>query len=182
MPALAVAFDWIAQLAEHARLILAADQLLESLALLGGKLTRDDDLEMDDQVAVAAAPHARQALAAEHRRLARLGPGRHADLLEPIQDRHLDLATKRGAERRDLLLEMQVGLVANEQLVCLHSHHHVEIALGTASRPRLAFADQAQPRAVFNAGRDIDAELTAPLHPARSVAGRAWVGHGLPRP
>src|SRR5258708_13300221 len=70
---------------------------------------------------------------------------------------------------------MQVGAVTLEELVVRQRQENIEIAGRSAADAGLAFAGEPDPRAVFDALRDVDRQGAVARHPSRSCAGRTGV-------
>src|SRR5690606_11434685 len=114
----------------------------------------DDD--MAEQVAVADAADALDALAAQAEDLAGLGFGRDLEARNTVQRGDLDLAAKRGDGDADRHLAMQVIVVALEHTVFLEVHLDVEIAAGAAVDAGLTFAAETDAIAFIDTRRNFD--------------------------
>ena len=70
---------------------------------------------------------------------------------------------------------MQVGAIALEELVRRQRQENVEIAGRAAADAGLAFAGEANARAVFDALRNVDRQRAVARHAARARAGRTGI-------
>src|ERR1700743_1231754 len=91
-----------------------------------------------------------------------------------MQDRHLDRAAVDRLGDRDRHGYLEVAVVEPaEDRGRGHFRGHVEIAVGTAARARLAFAGEPDAGAVFDPGGDVDFVALALLGRAGALAGGA---------
>src|SRR5258708_6415558 len=70
---------------------------------------------------------------------------------------------------------MQIGAIALEELVVRQRQENIEIAGRATADAGLAFTGEPDPRAVFDALRDVDRQGAVARHPSRSCAGRTGV-------
>ncbi len=115
-------------------------QFLEQFLLALGQVDWGFHHDMALQVAVYAAAHSLDALAAQAEHLAGLGFRRDLDLGVAVQRRDLDFATQRCRGEADRHFAVQVVMVALENRVCFDLDHHVEVARRTAIDTGFAFA------------------------------------------
>src|SRR6185436_11331482 len=132
-------------------------------------------------VAAAAVGQPLRALATQALDRAGLGPARHAQLLGPVQRRHLDVRAADRLGDRDRHFDLEVVALAPEHRRLLDARDHVEIAGGAAAQAGLALAGQPDPRALLDAGGDVDLVLLEVAHPALAVAGVAGMLDDRPR-
>src|SRR6202000_1091658 len=147
---------------------------VDRLALLLVQVFRDLDLQPVADVALALAFGLRRALAAQAGDRPVFGPRRDFDLFRAMQDRHLDRAAVDRLGDRDRHGYLEVAVVEPaEDRGRGHFRGHVEIAVGTAARARLAFAGEPDAGAVFDPGGDVDFVALALLGRAGALAGGA---------
>ena len=95
---------------------------------------------------------------------------------------HHHLAAERRLHHGDRHLAEQVGAVALEERMRLGRDEDVEIARRAAARAGLAFARQADARAVFDAGGDVDGQRALARDAAGAAADRARIVDRLAAP
>ena len=112
-------------------------------------------------------------LPAQPEHVAVLAAGRHLELRDAVQDRHVHLGPERrlGEGQRERAVELVA--LAREEGVLAHVEDDVEIARRAAGQAPFALAGDAHLRALVDAGRD--AHLERPLlgHAALARAGLA---------
>src|SRR4051794_21862473 len=155
-------------------------ELLDELALLARQTPRRDDVGDDAQV--AAAPRAaqpRHAVAAHDEHLARLRAGRDVDLHLAVERRRRQLRPQRRQRRGDVEHGDEVVAVAQEALVGLDAHEHVQVARRPTALAGVTAPAEPDPLAVGDAARHVDAQR-APAHLApAAVAVLARLGGHL---
>src|SRR4051794_17764229 len=147
--------------------------------MLGVEARGDVDDEPVVDVAPALAAELWRALAAQPLHRAVVRAGRHAQALAAVQRRHLDLgaADRLGDRERDL--DLDVVALAPEDRAVLDVRHDEQVAGRAVVRPGRALAREPDPRALADAGRDVDAVALRRAHDALAVARRARVlDHG----
>ena len=109
-----------------------------------------------------------------------LRAGRDLELVPALEGRNVDLRAQRRLGEGDGDLAEHLGVLAHEDGVLLHVHHHVEVAGGAAVIAGLALADQPHPRAGVDAGGDLHRERGLRLVPAHA-RGSECRGRRAPR-
>src|SRR5262249_57429628 len=92
----------------------------------------------------------------------RLAAGGDLELARPVEDRHLDLGAQRELRERDGQVAVEVGALADEQIVLGEAHQHVQVPgrpAVTSSRP---LAGEAHLHAVLDAGGGPDPPYSLP--------------------
>src|SRR5262245_15326774 len=77
---------------------------------------------------------------------------------------------------------MQVGTVALEERMCGNREENVQVTCRTAAHASLAFAREANARAILDAGRDVDRQRAIARGAADPAAGRARIVDHLTAP
>ena len=95
--------------------------------------------------------------------------------LAAVDRAHPDFAAERRLHHRDRHAAEKIGAVALIEGMRLRRDENVEIAGRPAAHARLAFAGEADARAVLDARRNVDREVALARHPAGARAGRAWI-------
>src|SRR5476651_2109352 len=157
-------------------------ELLEEFLLLGRQVHGRLDHDLDVHVAALARAHDWHALAAQAELVPALGACRNVDARElGVEGRDLDAAAERGLHHRERHLAVHVGALTLEQIVAAHRQEHVEVARRAAARAGLAFAGEANARAVLDAGWNVDLESLVAPHAALARASLARLVDHLPR-
>src|SRR5690349_22404279 len=118
----------------------------------------------------------RHAVPAKPEHLAARGLGRNLHRHLALEGGHRDLAAQGRHGRRNRQLHVQVVALALEARVRGHRHPQVEVAaIPAAVAPSAARSARGHPhpRAVVDAGRDLDVEIPRDLRPAGAMAARA---------
>src|SRR5438270_5130550 len=114
--------------------------------------------------------------------LARLHSGRNLELDRLTIDAwKADRPAERGGGEAHRAIGDQGGALAGVDRVPLHVHEQVEVAARGATYSGLAFARDADARALIDAGGDLHRELALAVRPAFAVAVRARVGDHFAR-
>src|SRR5262249_35276606 len=182
MTSVGLALEEFLHLREEARggwrglLVAFALELVEQLALAPGQVLGRLDLDLDVHVAGHLRTQHRHALALEPELLAGLRSlGNFHARLAAIHGRHIDVAAERSGGHGDGHTAKDVGAIALEELVRLDRQEDVKIARRAAAHSGLAFAGEANARAILHAGRNVHGKR-ALLHDApRAAARRARV-------
>ena len=114
-------------------------------------------------------------LAAQALDAARARARRDAQRLAAVERRDLDLGAAQRLGHRQRHLDLDVVALAREDRRLLHVRDDVEVARRTAVAARLALAGEADPAALADAGRDVDAVALDRPRAALAAAGRARV-------
>src|SRR5690606_31964383 len=132
-----------------------------------GELRGRFDVDLDDEVAVAAAVEHRHAGAALAQLLARLDARGDGDVvLLAVEPGNADLAAERRGGEADRCAREQSRALALEHLVPRHVEEDVEVARRRAARAALALARQADACAFVDPGGDVDGQRLAPVDAA----------------
>ena len=130
------------------------------------------------EVAAAQDGHA---LSLQAKLLARLSAFRNAQLrLSAIERRDGDVAAERGGDHRNRHAAEEIGAVALIEGVRFHRQEEVKIARGRAANARIALPREPDPRAVFDARRDVHGERAFPRHASHAGASAARIVDRLP--
>src|SRR5262249_35759556 len=137
--------------------------------------------QLDMQIAALARAQLRHAFALEAEAPPGLCAGGDGDLRAfAVDGWDFQLAAEGCFEHRRVGAAVEIGAFAFEQLVRLHREEEVKVARRAAAGAGVAFAGEADARAVFNARGDFDRERALFLREAAAVAGLAGVLDGLP--
>src|SRR5215207_4807504 len=150
-------------------------EAVERLLLLGREVLRHVDHEAVVDVPAAAAPERLWALAAQPLDRPVPGAAGHAQLLDAVERRHLDVRAADRLGDGDRHLDLEVVALAPEDRRLLDAGDHVEVAGRTAAQAGLALAGQPDPRALLDAGGDVDLVLLELARAALALAGMAGV-------
>src|SRR5829696_6049836 len=132
-------------------------ELVHDLRLLLRQRARHVDQQAVAHVAAATAAELRRALAAQALHGAVLRARRNADALGRCERGHLDRGAADRLGDRDRHLHLEVVAPALEDRGLGDARDRVEVARGTAARPRLALAGQPHAAAVADARGDVHA-------------------------
>jgi hypothetical protein len=155
-----------------------AGERLDGMALVLGEVSRDDDVDGDEQVAGRRAALDPPALHTEGPALT--GAGRDLESDGLFERRHPDRTAERRLGVGDRDSEGEVAPLAPEQRVRRHVHDHVEVARRPAVGSRLAASLHADALAILHSGGNPDLDLSLPLFEARALARRARVDDAGP--
>ena len=145
-------------------------EFLELLALVGVQLRGHFHDNAHDQVAAGGGIERGNALAAQLEGGAALGARGHLEVRLAFERRDRDLAPEgRGAEA-DGHFAKQIAFFALENLVLLDVDDHVEVAGRAAAQARFAVAHGAQPRAVLDAGGNLEFDARRRFRAAFAIA------------
>ena len=97
--------------------------LFQDVQLFRAQFLRSPDVEVDEEIALAVAVHGGQPLALQAQDLPALGARLDPDLGLALQEGDLDLGTERGFHEGDIVVEVEVAVVAD-------SPHKVVAAAG----------------------------------------------------
>src|SRR5919201_4664531 len=150
-------------------------QLVDDLALLARQGTRHVDLKLVVDVAAAASPEPRRALAAQPLDRAVLCARRHPDPLGAAQGRDLDRGAADRLDDGDRHLDLEVVPLALEHGRLADAGDDVEVAGLPAASPGLALAGQPHPAAVAHARRDVHPVALDLARASAAAAGRTGV-------
>src|SRR5208283_3746590 len=154
-------------------------QQFEQAALVAVQARGNSDVDVDDQVAAGAAVQNRDALMTQLEFRAALGTFRNLQPMRAFEGGYVYFAAQRGLRHVERNRAVQIVFVAFEESVLAHLEEHVQIARRTALRAGLAFAGQAQPRAIVHAGGNVDLQFALPLPVALAAALAAGVANDL---
>src|ERR1700682_2896951 len=161
--------------------ILRVDRLklAQQLFLPRGQLHRRFDRDMAEEVAIATAAYAFDALSPQSKDLSCLRFRGDLDFGVAVQRRDLDFAAHGRGRKTDRHLAVKIVVLALEDRMLLQVHDHIEVAVRAPVQSCLAFTRESDAIVTIDSGRNLDRQGLALSDAARAAAGRAWLGHDL---
>src|SRR5262249_38038380 len=153
---------------------------LQQLALLAAEVGRRLDQEPDVLISAAAAVEVGNPLAADADHLPALRAGGDLELVPTPPGGGVALRAQGRLGEGDGHPAEHLGVLADEDGVLLHVHHHVEVAGRASVLTRLALAHQPHPGTGIHPGGDLHREVGLRLVAAQSAAPRAGIGRRGP--
>src|ERR1700681_3166889 len=138
--------------------ILRVDRLklAQQLFLPRGQLHRRFDRDMAEEVAIAAAAYAFDALSPQSKNLSCLRFRGDLDFGVAVQRRYLDFAAHGRGRKTDRHFAVKIVVLALEYRMLLQIHDHIKVAVRSTVEACLAFAREADAVVVIDSGRNLD--------------------------
>ncbi len=147
----------------------------DQIPLLGGQLSRNDDVDRHDLVAPIAAVHIGHALSAQPELLAGLGGLRQLECDRSIDGLQLDLVPKDCLGDIDPHLQLNGLALPCEELVRFDTNFDEEVPRLAAGWSRLTLPGKPQGRRFVDTGRNRDRNTPRERHPPLATTSRTRV-------
>lgn len=139
------------------------------------------DVDLDDANLIAGLPTLETGHAGtfDADLLVVLGAGTDLDRGRPVKRRHLHLPAKRGRDKIDRRIAVNLLSLSRKYGMRLDRDGDKEVAGRTAIDPMLSLIGQPKPHAPFDAGGNVDGQQPFLENPLASLAGLAWFGDDM---